>query len=126
GPIRPTTSWRCSSSVTSWSARTPSKDRETEEARSASPGLLSTGAACVKSDLRDDLGRHRADVVGLVVLDLDHAVLPSENGVQLLGEADLAAQSRNLLESLELVREVDALGRAVGPLDRDVEAVDRS
>jgi hypothetical protein len=41
GPIKPTTSCRWSSSVTSWSARTPSNDRETEEARRVSPGLLS-------------------------------------------------------------------------------------
>ena len=53
GPIRPTTSCRCSSSVTSCSARTPSKDRETEEARSVSPGLLTS--------FRDRLrGAHRA------------------------------------------------------------------
>ena len=40
GPISPTTSARPSSSVTSRKACTPSKDRDTEEARSVSPGLL--------------------------------------------------------------------------------------
>ena len=41
GPTRPTTSRRCSSRVTSRSAWTPSKERETEEARSVPSGLLS-------------------------------------------------------------------------------------
>ena len=45
GPISPTTSCRCSSSETSCSACTPSKERETEEARSVSPGLLCCLAA---------------------------------------------------------------------------------
>jgi hypothetical protein len=40
GPISPTTSRLLSSSVTSRNACTPSKDRDKEEARSVSPGLL--------------------------------------------------------------------------------------
>jgi hypothetical protein len=40
GPISPTTSRLLNSSVTSRKACTPSKDRDTEEARSVSPGLL--------------------------------------------------------------------------------------
>ena len=40
GPIRPTISLRPSSSVTPRSACTPSNERETEEARRVSPGLL--------------------------------------------------------------------------------------
>ena len=49
GPIRPTTSCRWSSSVTSRSACTPSKDRETEEARRVPPGLLSAFVSCAVS-----------------------------------------------------------------------------
>jgi hypothetical protein len=45
GPIRPTTSRRCNSSVTPRSASTPANERETEEARSVPPGLLSSSDA---------------------------------------------------------------------------------
>src|SRR5205823_2058722 len=110
GPIRPTTSCRCSSSVTSCNAFTPSKDRDTEEARSDSPGLLSLSSASAVGgtlapglgELRDDLRRHRAHIGRLVVLDLDHAVLPAEDRMQLRREADLAAENRNLVELLKL------------------------
>ena len=51
GPIRPTTSCRCSSSVTSSSACTPVKDRETEEARSVPPGLLVAAAVASSANV---------------------------------------------------------------------------
>ena len=52
------------------------------------------GHARATLELRDDLRRHQADALGLVVLDLDHAVLPPEDGVQLRREADPAAEHR--------------------------------
>src|SRR3954453_11211113 len=93
GPIRPTTSRRCSSSVTSSSACTPSNERETERARSDPCGAgLSAGGVRVSpwqatavtserpgppqilpggSELGDDLGRDRPDDLLLRAGDLD-------------------------------------------------------
>src|SRR5579862_4504538 len=71
GPISPTTSPRPSSSVTSLSAWTPAKDRETEEARRVSPGLLSSSVSVTELkqlDLDDDLGDDFANHLWLVVL----------------------------------------------------------
>src|SRR5947208_1027295 len=48
--------------------------------------------------LRDDLGPHQALQAGLVVVDLDHAVVAPEDGVQLRGEADPAAEDGNTME----------------------------
>src|SRR5207237_3449389 len=48
--------------------------------------------------LRDDLRPHQALEAGLVVLDLDHAVVAPEDGVQLRGEADPAAEDWDALE----------------------------
>ena len=76
GPMRPTTSCRCSSSVTSRSACTPSKARETPAARSEAPDRrISSGCASTKPlDLRDDLRLDRPDDPRRVVLHADHAV----------------------------------------------------
>src|SRR5206468_6139406 len=51
GPISPTTSRLLSSRVTSRRACTPSKDRDTEEARSVSPGLLVVSPPLVSGKL---------------------------------------------------------------------------
>ena len=88
GPIRPTTSWRCSSSVTPSSARTPcerARDGGGPEGLSGPPLRLRCERRAPRDvlDLRDDLGPDGADVARLVVLDPDHAVLPSEDGVEL-------------------------------------------
>src|SRR3954470_8137271 len=126
GPISPTTSCRASSSVTSLNACTPSKDRETEEARSVSPGLLSVLSvtpSCL--EVRDDLRRDRTDVGRLVVLDLHHAVLAAEDRVELLREADLPAEHCHVLELFHLRGEGRTLQRPVRPLDREEDAVDR-
>src|SRR5581483_3004693 len=128
GPISPTTSPRESSRSTPRSACTPSKARETEEARRVSPGLLSdsVGTAAVKSlDLDDDLGGDLADESRLVVLDADHAVLPPEDAVQRRREAHLPRKGRHALELLHDLRERHAVRRAVCPPDRGHDAVDR-
>src|SRR4029077_2901673 len=89
GPIRPTTSPRPTASVTPASARTPSKERETAEARRVSPSLRSASIceSVDKLDLRNDLRDDQPDDPRDVVLDLDHAVLPAEDRVQLRREA---------------------------------------
>ena len=68
GPIRPTTSCRWSSSVTSRSACTPSNARETAAARSDAPDRRA-GQVVVRQaalDLRDDLRLDRGDEVGVL------------------------------------------------------------
>src|SRR3954447_1185134 len=123
GPISPTISPRCSSSVTPARARTPSNERETEEARSVAPGLVSDSAcawaANLPSDLRDDLGGDGADELGRVVLDLDHPVLPAEHRVVLRREADETGDGRHLLERLRLDGEGYPPGGPAGPPDAD-------
>jgi hypothetical protein len=53
-------------------------------------------------ELRDDLGPHQALEAGLVVLDLDHAVVAPVDRVQLRREADPAAEDGHALELDEL------------------------
>src|SRR5215470_2678132 len=104
GPIRPTTSCRCSSRLTPSRARTPSKARVTAEARSV-PGLRCSsdgGAVAVKrrrgSDLRNDLRGDRAHALRDVVLDPDHAVLAAEHRVQPGREAHQPRERRDVVE----------------------------
>ena len=74
-------------------------------------------------DLRDDLGRHRADELGLVVLDLDHAVAAAEDRVQLRREADLAAEHvGTFLNFSSWAASTEPFSRAVRALDRDRRA----
>src|SRR5581483_7652763 len=53
------------------------------------------------------------------------AVLPSEDGMQLRGEAHEARQGRDLVERLHLRRERRTARRAAGLLDGGDDAVDR-
>ena len=64
--------------------------------------------------------------IGVVVVDLDHAVRATEDRVQLLREAHLARDRRHVVELLHHSRELRADERAVCPLDRRDDAVDRS
>src|SRR6266545_3636057 len=129
GPIRPTTSPRRSSRLTSRRAWTPSNERDTTEARSVSPGLRVLSSALARAtrrlDFRDDLGDDSADNLRHVVLDSDHAVPAAEHGVQLRREADVARDRRHVLELLHHPRQIDPLRRSVRALDRRDDSVDR-
>src|SRR6185436_7083557 len=122
GPISPAISARPSSRVTSRRACTPSNDRDTEEARSVSPGLLVVSAGFARPkralDLGNLLGDDRSDDLRNVVLDPDDSVAAAEHRMQCLGEAHVAGDRRHVPELLHHLRERDALGRAVRALDR--------
>ena len=130
GPIRPTTSCRCSSSVTSESACTPAKERETAEARSVPPGLRSRrgGVGCgqVVLELRDDLGRHGARRSCALLFSILITRYCRPNTVWYCRrEADEAGQRRHLPELLHRRRERRAVRRAAGAPDRRHDTVDR-
>src|SRR5665213_3804415 len=96
GPIRPSTSPGASSRSMSDSASMPSKERDTPRARSESGPRVSARAAAVNVrpawrssvDVRDLLRGDQAEVLGPVVVDLDHPVGPTDRAVQRRGEAD--------------------------------------
>ena len=121
GPIRPTTScWR-TSSVTSLSACTPSKERETEEARSVSPGLLSTSVACAVSGTlaarasgRPSPSRCPTSFALLFWILITRYCRP-KTVWSFGGEADRPAEHRDALELHQLVRQRRAVQRAVAP-----------
>src|SRR5215475_4789308 len=115
--------------MTSSSAWRPSNARETAAARRVSPGRrcsFSAPGADTRSvvDVRGRPGPDRPDVFALVVLDLDHPVRATEDGVVPLGEADLPRDRLEPAEVLELLREYECFRRAVGPLDGGRECVD--
>ena len=109
GPISPTTSCRCSSSVTSRSAARPRTSARRAAARSVPPGRRFSCAVLLRADRRRPgqiFGTTFATTVpttfALVVLDPDHAVLPAEHRVQLRREAHEARERRDLPELLQL------------------------
>ena len=106
--------------------RTNARRRRPGAILRASPSARATAAKPYESGL---FGTFFATIVpfsiGHVVVDLDHAVLAAEDRVQLLREADLARERRDVVELLHHRRELRADERAVRPLDRRDDAVDR-
>ncbi len=150
GPIRPTTSCRWSSSVTSSSACTPSNERETERARNTPCGgglSVFVSQGCARFHARPAVAPgvarshrrscHADQIFGmtlavtdpttlrLVALDPDHAVLPAEHAVQRRREAHEPRERRHLLELLHLRGERRAVRRVARARIGGDEAVDR-
>ena len=109
---------------------TPSNERETEEARSVSPGLVSDSAcgSAAKPAVRSSGRPWRRPcrrACGLLFWILITRYCRPNTVWQLRREADEARERRHLLELLHLRGERRAVRRAARPLDRGDDTVDR-
>src|SRR5207302_7450315 len=116
GPIRPTTSCRCSSRETPRTAWIPSKERETAVARRVSPGhpfAVPVSASATRPLLEADrlLRLPHPEVGLLVVLHLHDSPGPPRDAVQRRGVRDRPGDGRLILEVLDHPRELGAVSR---------------